>query len=181
MYVFRWRRLKRSITNYLISITMVIKLISIIKKCMISPLLNDFKKHSKKNDSINKKLLFYTIALIEISKISIINNISNDIKESKINSIWKIKINAIHKSNYSYYNYSDNIIVYKDLYKNISYTSINENNSITKTNININKTYFNLCKKKVFEDDTKYKRNLKHKISSIMLYYNRVNVHYWYI
>ena len=45
-------------------------------------------KSFKKIVSINKTVLFYTIALIEIRLISIINNFSNDIKESEINSIW---------------------------------------------------------------------------------------------
>lgn len=153
----------------------------IIKKCLTSLIYNNFKRLSiKKIISINKykiiNVIFYAIALIEIRKITTINNISiviNDIKENKTNNEGYFKINTIHKSNFSYYNYSGNIIVYKDLYKNISYTPITKINSIVKTNIISNETYFKLCEKKVVLDDTKYKRNLKPKISVIIPYYNK--------
>ena len=156
---------------------MVIKLILKIKKYIF----NNFKKFGEnKIISINKfkilSVIIYAIVLIEIKKLIIIKNISiiiNDLKDSNTNNKGFFKINTTHKSNYSYYNYSDNIIVYKDLYKNISYIPINESNSIVKSNQIFNETYFKLCEKNAVLDDTKYKRNLKPKISVIIPYYNK--------
>ena len=153
----------------------------IIQKVFIFPRFNNFKKNVKaKIISINKfkiiNAIFYAIVLIEIRKLSILNNISiiiNDFKENQPDKKGYFKINTIHKSNYSYYNYSENIIVYKDLYKNISYTPITEFNSIIKSNQILNETYFKLCEKNVVLDGTKYKRNLKPKISVIIPYYNK--------
>ena len=156
---------------------MIIKLILKIKKYIF----NNFKKFGEnKIISINKfkilSVIIYAIVLIEIKKLIIIKNISiiiNDLKDSNTNNKGFFKINTTHKSNYSYYNYSDNIIVYKDLYKNISYIPITESNSIVKSNQIFNETYFKLCEKNAVLDDTKYKRNLKPKISVIIPYYNK--------
>ena len=154
---------------------------NMIVKDLVSPIVNNFQKTAKKKViSMNKFMIlnaiFYLIVFIEIRKIYIISNISiiiNDIKESKNNNRGYYKINTIHKSNFSYYNYINNIIIYKDLYKNISYTPITKINSIVKTNQIVNESYFKLCEKNVVLDDTKYKRSLKPKISVIIPYYNK--------
>ena len=43
-----------------------------------------------------------------------------------------LRIKTNHKSKFTYYNYTDNIIVYKDLYSNISYVPITETNNTIK-------------------------------------------------
>lgn len=83
-----------------------------------------------------------------------------------------LRIKTNHKSKFTYYNYTDNIIVYKDLYSNISYVPITETNTIIKSNKVSYKKYYKICEKKLLLDQTKYKRSLKPKISVIIPYYN---------
>ncbi len=84
-----------------------------------------------------------------------------------------MEINTTHKSAFSYYDYIDNIKVYKDIYYNESDISINEKNSIFKSNLVSNQKYFKLCENKILIDKTKYKRSIKPKISVIIPYYNK--------
>ena len=102
------------------------------------------------------------------------NNSQNNSNISiKKNNKGFLNITTIHKSKFTYYNYTDNIIVYKDLYNNISYIPINSFNAI-KESIQISKeNYFQLCEKQILLDTTKYKRNPKPKISVIIPYYNQ--------
>ena len=79
-----------------------------------------------------------------------------------------IKINTTHKSTFSYYNYTDNIQVYKDIYYDESDISVNESNAISKSKLISNQNYFELCQNKALIDKTKYKRSIKPKISVII-------------
>ena len=102
-----------------------------------------------------------------------IKKIGKKIIYKTINNKGFLNINTIHKSKYTKYNYKDNIIVYKDLYNNISYSPITNSNSIAKINLIANDTYFELCEKKILLDNTKYKRSKKPKISVIIPFYNK--------
>jgi cellulose synthase/poly-beta-1,6-N-acetylglucosamine synthase-like glycosyltransferase len=84
-----------------------------------------------------------------------------------------LNISTIHKSKYSYYNYTDNILIYKDLYNNISYIPINQTNAIKASTKISKEIYFQFCENKILLDNTKYKRNIKPKISVIIPYYNK--------
>lgn len=106
------------------------------------------------------------------------NKISNILKNDTIsNSIKNNKdflcIKTIHKSKYSFYNYTDNIVVYKDLYSDIKYVTINENNTIIYSPEISKEKYFELCEKKILLDKRKYKRNQRPKISVIIPYFNQ--------
>jgi glycosyltransferase involved in cell wall biosynthesis len=102
------------------------------------------------------------------------NNPKDNINISiKLKNKGFLNITTIHKSKYNYYNYTDNILIYKDLDNNISYVPINQNNAI-KESIKISKeNYFQFCENKTLLDNTKYKRNNKPKISVIIPYYNK--------
>ena len=97
----------------------------------------------------------------------------NKSKDKYKNNKGFLKINTTHKSKYKTYNYSDNIIVYKDLFDNISYAPITESNSIIKSIQIVNDSYFDLCENKTLLDNNKYKRNIKPKISVIIPFYNK--------
>ena len=123
-------------------------------------------------------LLFFIIFIISISfNISIKRRKISPFKTTKvsndINNEGFLIINTTHKGKYNKYNYKENIIIYKDLYNNISYTPITEFNSIIKSEQISNETYFELCKNKSLLDNTKYKRNSKPKISVIIPFYNK--------
>ena len=132
------------------------------------------KKKRKLNLTI-KRILIIIISLIHIFLLSFIfikklRLISN---HRAINNKGFLKINTAHKSKYTKYNYSDNIIVYKDLYNNISYKPITKSNFIVKSNQIANNTYFELSEKKTLLDKTLYKRSFKPKISVIIPFYNK--------
>jgi glycosyltransferase involved in cell wall biosynthesis len=107
------------------------------------------------------------------------NNNSNNRNNNNIltnpiqNNKGFINITTIHKSKYEKYNYKENIIVYKDIYNDITYTPIDESNAIIKSELVENKTYYELCQQQTLLDNTKYKRNAKPKISVIIPYYNK--------
>ena len=84
-----------------------------------------------------------------------------------------LRIKTNHKSQFTYYNYTENIIVYEDLFINISYVPINESNSIIKSKRVSHYKYYQICEKKILLDKTKYKRSLKPKISVIIPFYNK--------
>ena len=111
-------------------------------------------------------IYLFIFAFIFFKKLFTINN---DIYNNK----GFLKINTTHKSKYTKYNYSDNIIVYKDLYNNISYVPITKYNSIVNSSHISNDSYFELCERKILLDDTKYKRSKKPKISVIIPFYNK--------
>ena len=113
-------------------------------------------------------ILLILLILIQINS----KSFKNHYKFKKIDEI-SSKINITHKSNYTKYNYEKNIIVFKDLFKNISYIPISKSNFIIKTKQIFNETYFELCQNKTLLDETKYKRNKKPKISVIIPFYNK--------
>ena len=110
---------------------------------------------------IKKKIIIYKEST---------NNNNNNIKN---NNKGFLKINTTHKSIFTSYNYTDNIIVYKDLYNDIVYTPINERNTIIESTPISRDKYFELCDKKILLDNTKYKRSKNPKISIIIPYYNK--------
>jgi hypothetical protein len=82
-----------------------------------------------------------------------------------------LEINTIYKGKFTYYDYTSNIKIYKDLYKNISYTPINNSNFILKSNQISKEEFSKLCEEGLLLDKTKYKRNINPKISVVMPYY----------
>jgi len=82
-----------------------------------------------------------------------------------------LEINTIHKGNFTYYDYTSNIKIYKDLYKDISYTPITNSNFILQSNQISKEEFSKLCEEGVLLDKTKYKRNSNPKISVVMPYY----------
>ena len=127
---------------------------------------------------LNKKFLAEVIIIILYLFLYFlqINNpkkIINNTFSLKIKNKGFLNINVIHKSKFTFYNYADNIIVYKDLYENITYMPINENNTIRESFQISKENYFSLCENKTLLDNTKYKRNNMPKISIIIPYYNK--------
>ena len=119
------------------------------------------------------KIIYILLIVLILIKMNS-KSYNNHYKFKKIDEIpSKININITHKSKSTKYNYEKNIIVKKDLFKNISYIPINESNFIIKTKKIFNETYFELCENKTLLDDTKYKRNKKPKISVIIPLYNK--------
>ena len=113
------------------------------------------------------------IIFIILYSLKLINSKNNKKIYLNRNNKGFLNITTIHKSKFTYYNYSDNIIVYKDLYNNISYMPITKINVI-KESIQISKDdYYQLCGNKTLLDKTKYKRNQKPKITVIIPYYNK--------
>ena len=82
-----------------------------------------------------------------------------------------LEINTTHKGKFTYYDYSSNINIYKDLYKDISYTPITNNNSILHSNQISKEDFSKLCEEGVLLDKTKYKRNKNPKISVVIPYF----------
>jgi glycosyltransferase involved in cell wall biosynthesis len=82
-----------------------------------------------------------------------------------------LKINTTHKGKFENYDYVSNIKIYKDLYKNISYTPINNSNYILQSNQLSKEEFSKLCEEGVLLDKTKYKRNNNPKISVVIPYY----------
>lgn len=131
---------------------------------------NYFTVHTLKLGTFFIKLIIIFITLYFLK----LNN-SKDNKKIYIdrNNKGFLNIITIHKSKFTYYNYSDNIIVFKDLYNNISYIPITKINSI-KESIQISKDdYYQLCGNQTLLDNTKYKRNQNPKITVIIPYYNK--------
>lgn len=150
--------------------------------------LNYNKLFYYKNISLRKKI-FYIFFFIIIFLVYIKMRLSNDnnnicyimrgftnLKKMKYcnNSTLNkgfLEINTTHKGKFTYYDYASNIKIYKDLYKNISYTPINNSNFILQSNQISKEEFSNLCEKGVLLDKTKYKRNNNPKISVVMPYY----------
>ena len=86
-----------------------------------------------------------------------------------------LEINTTHKGKFTYYDYTTNIKVYKDLFKDVTYIPITEKNYILPQKLISNEEYYKICEDKVLLDKTKYKRNKNHKISVVIPYYNRGN------
>jgi glycosyltransferase involved in cell wall biosynthesis len=138
---------------------------------------NSLTFKSRNNKILLKKRFFVKLAIIIIYSILnflILNNSKDNTNISiKIKNKGFLNIKTIHKSNFTYYNYTNNILVYKDLYSNISYIPINKNNSIKESFQISEKNYFKLCESQTLLDKTLYKRNNKPKISVIIPYYNK--------
>ena len=82
-----------------------------------------------------------------------------------------LEINTTHKGNFVYYDYTSNIEIYKDLYKNISYTPITKSNFILQSNQISKELFSQICEEGVLLDRTRYKRNNNPKISVVIPYY----------
>jgi glycosyltransferase involved in cell wall biosynthesis len=82
-----------------------------------------------------------------------------------------IELNTTHKGKFTYYDYSSNIKIYKDLFKDISYIPITNSNFILQSNQISKKNFSKLCEEGVLLDKTKYKRNKNPKISVVIPYY----------
>ena len=63
-----------------------------------------------------------------------------------------LEINTTHKGKFTYYDYASNIKIYKDLYKDISYTPITSSNFILKSNQISNEKFSKLCEEGVLLD-----------------------------
>ena len=138
---------------------------------------NSLKLLLKNNKILLKKRFFVKLALIilyAILNFLILNNSKDNTNISiKINNKGFLNIKTIHKSKFTYYNYTDNILVYKDLYSNLSYIPISKINYIKESFQISEKNYFKLCENQTLLDKTLYKRNNKPKISVIIPYYNK--------
>lgn len=143
-----------------------------------------YNKYNERKDSIilyfyEMKYKLITIIFLIFFLVIMISShifqriIINEKWEGKANNEGFLKIHTIHKSKYTNYNYKENIIVYKDISDKISYTPITESNSIIKSELISNDTYFELCNNKTLLDQTKYKRSLNPKISVIIPFYNK--------
>ena len=150
--------------------------------------INDFIKNLiyYKNFSKRKKL-FFIIFLIIIYLNYITMRISNDnnnsnrfinLKKKKVkystNSTLNkgfLEINTTHKGKFTYYDYASNIKIYKDLYKDISYTPITNSNYILQSSQISKEEFSKLCEEGVLLDKTKYKRNNNPKISVVIPYF----------
>jgi len=125
-----------------------------------------------KNFCLTKKkiyivfLIIIFVAYIKVYKFKKVKYCNN----SALNKGF-LEINTTHKGKYTYYDYTSNIKVYKDLYKNISYTPITNSNFILQSNQISKEEFSKLCEKGELLDKTKYKRNSNPKISVIMPYY----------
>ena len=82
-----------------------------------------------------------------------------------------LEINTIHKGKFTHYDYASNIKIYKDLYKDISYTPINNSNFILHSHQISTKEFSKLCEEGLLLDKIKYKRNNNPKISVVIPYY----------
>ena len=86
-----------------------------------------------------------------------------------------LEVNTTHKGKFTYYDYTTNIKVYKDLFKDVTYIPITEKNYLLPQKLISNEEYYKICEDKVLLDKTKYKRNKNPKISVVIPYYNRGN------
>lgn len=82
-----------------------------------------------------------------------------------------LEINTTHKGKFTNYDYTSNIKIYKDLYKDISYTPITNSNFILQSNQISKEEFSKLCEEGVLLDKTKYRRNINPKISVVIPYY----------
>ena len=146
-----FRDFKFKYAKIIIAIILLICLIYIFRS-------NRFLKEIKNDNSLNN-----------------LNNLEKTLENNKVISNNKgfLKIKTKHKSKYTEYNYKDNIIVYKDIYNNISYIPITDSNYIKESELISNDTYFEICDNKTLLDETKYKRSIKPKISVIIPFYNK--------
>ena len=142
--------------------------------------LNYNKLFYYKNFSLYFFLIIICLAYIKVR----ISNGNNNCYNMRFKNLKKVKycnnstlnkgfleINTIHKGKFSYYDYTSNIKIYKDLYKNISYTPINNSNFILKSNQISKEEFSKLCEEGLLLDKTKYKRNINPKISVVIPYY----------
>ena len=86
-----------------------------------------------------------------------------------------LNIVTTHKVKFNHYNYSSNIAIYKDLYKNISYIPISDSNYILQSTQIPKEDFSILCEDGILLDKIKYKRSKHPKISVIIPYYNQGN------
>ena len=162
-----------------------------------------FILHENHFFSINIKIFFIVFSILFMSinihkNTKINNNINNIINNNDYNQIefqnYKkelkeifnvtnltfnkgfLEINTTHKVKFSHYDYASNIIVYKDLYKNVTYIPITDSNYILHSNEISKEEFSKLCEEGVLLDKTKYKRNINPKISVVIPYFNINNI-----
>ena len=97
----------------------------------------------------------------------------NDKNNNTMNNKGFLNIKTYHKGKYTNYDYNENNKVYKDLYKDIIYTPITEDNYIIPSTQFSNEDYFKLCDEKKLLNEIKYKRNPNPKITVIIAYFNK--------
>lgn len=127
---------------------------------------------------IMRKKIFFIFFLI-MFEVNIYNRIEfTNLKKKKVKYINNstlnkgfIELNTTHKGKFTYYDYSSNIKIYKDLFKDISYIPITNSNFILQSNQISKKNFSKLCEEGVLLDKTKYKRNKNPKISVVIPYY----------
>jgi glycosyltransferase involved in cell wall biosynthesis len=123
---------------------------------------------------ITEKIFIISLIIIYLvyNKIRLSNGIKNNYcnTNSTLNKGF-LKINTNHKGKFTHYDYASNIKIYKDLYKDISYTPITNSNFILQSEQISKEEFSKLCEEGVLLDKTKYKRNNNPKISVIMPYY----------
>ena len=163
MKFLKFVRKKKKITNSNKIFNFI--LISIIRiKNLIKPLfvvfvfiIFCFLFKNKTNDKYLQHSKYNELNIKEnIKHISSINKTkSKDYDNSTVNRGF-LKINTIHKGKFTHYDYISNIILYKDIYKDITYTPITEKNAIKEEKLISKEEYCKLC-----EEYIKEIRNLK--------------------
>ena len=142
------------------------------------------------NIILRKKIIFIIILeIIFLAYIKVRSSTDNSINDYNMNGFIKkkakyitknynstlnkgfLEINTTHKGKFTHYDYASNIKIYKDLYKDISYTPINNSNFILHSNQISTKEFSKLCEEGVLLDKIKYKRNNNPKISVVIPYY----------
>ena len=123
---------------------------------------------------IIRSKIFIFIFLIIIINTIIRMDLQKKIVKFSINSTLNkgfLEINTTHKGKFTYYDYAFNLKIYKDLYKDISYTPVTNSNFILQSNQISKEEFSKLCEEGVLLDKTKYRRNSNPKISVVIPYY----------
>ena len=164
------------------------------EKSKSNVLINYLLEQNIKILSIKTIFIFFLIIILSIPLIQKIKN-NNNYEEMKITLIPNkrnntkviystnstlnkgfLEVNTTHKRKFTHYDYASNIKVYKDLFKDITYVPITEQNYILPQKLISNEEYCKLCEDGVLLDKTKYKRNKNPKISVVIPYYNQGNL-----
>jgi glycosyltransferase involved in cell wall biosynthesis len=122
---------------------------------------------------IKKKFFIISLIIIYLvyTKIGLSNDNNNYYNINSTLNKGFLKINTTHKGKFENYDYASNIKIFKDLYKDISYTPITNKNFILQSEQISKEEFSKLCEEGILLDKTKYKRNCNPKISVIMPYY----------
>jgi hypothetical protein len=122
--------------------------------------LKEIKNNYIKFSLIKKKIFIFSLIIIYLIyiKISLSNGIKNNFynTNSTLNKGF-LKINTTHKGKFTHYDYASNIKIYKDLYKDISYTPITNSNFILQSKQISKEIFSKLCEEGILLD----KKNIK--------------------